>query len=176
MSASCNAHHLKTTPILAMKEIIAVWPAIEIHLTFTGECYLSQNLASSCLSQTGKVRESQRVPSGSELLDLNSYKTAQTKSDTTLPQKRKGREWRGMDWAGEKRQKVGFWKPFLPGRKKSVQLKPWTVLYAAHGDSAWGPESLVEKRRWGKERDGWEKRGPFTERQLALVKAATVPS
>ena len=73
-----------------MKEIIAVWPAIEIHLTFTGECYLSQNLASSCLSQTGKVRESQRVPSGSELLDLNSYKTAQTKSDTTLPQKRKG--------------------------------------------------------------------------------------
>ena len=28
----------------------------------------------------------------------------------------------------------------------------------------------------GAKRDGWEKRGPFTGRQLAPVKAATVPS
>lgn len=48
----------------------------------------------------------------------------------------------------------GFWKHFLPGRKKSMQLKAWTVLSAARGNSAGRPENLVGKEWWGKARDG----------------------
>lgn len=61
----------------------------------------------------------------------------------------------GGAWTGkEEKRQGGFWKPFLPGRKKSMQLKPWTVLSAAHGDSAWGPASLVEKKMMG-QRKRW---------------------
>lgn len=160
LSTSYNAHHLKTAQTLAMKELIAVWPAIDIHLTFISECCLFQNLASSCLSQTGKVRESQKVPSSSELLDLNSYKAAQTKPDTTLPQKREGAEWRGMDWEGGEKAEGGILKTLSPWEKEINATQAldcpfccprWLSMGA--WESCW-EKMMGQRKRWMGEKGG----------------------